>query len=72
MTNWEQYRRPDNTIDLEKAFSGEYPTATRPLNAKRETLAYIRIVEHFQLITSRQVAAVVIAEAARIYEQYER
>ena len=61
--DWEKYRREDNSIDLIKAFE-EY----NDLYLTGEQINFIRNVEKYQKIKSRQVAALVLAQLDYIFK----
>ncbi len=59
--NWEKYRRYDNRIDLVGVFEDEHKGEV--LENKSKAIKFIRLVEKYQRIRSRQVAAHILAQA---------
>lgn len=58
--NWEQYRRPDGSLDILKAWRTENKPTYKDEKVGRPFLV---IVERYQPINSRQAAAITLAIA---------
>jgi hypothetical protein len=58
--NWDEYRRTDGSIDLIKAFDEEHKTEN--FN-KAISKNFLELMQIYQPIKSRQVAALALAQA---------
>lgn len=61
--NWEHHRRPDRSIDLVSAFRAQ---TINPSPSVRRAIDFLTEIEDMSLLTSRQAAAVAIAQAREI------
>jgi hypothetical protein len=59
--NWDKFRRGDRTIDLLKVFDNEYAHERLISKQRAVAVSFIKLTEQYQLIESRQVAAVALA-----------
>lgn len=60
-----EFRREDHTIDLKKLFGATHCMGTLTMAQWGVVIGYFREIEMVQRINSKQLAAVVMAEARR-------
>lgn len=69
MNNWEDYRRPDGTLDLVRCFEDSHNVKQHqyPIGYTLKSITFLKSVEKIHPIKSRQVAALALAQAWEIH-----